>query len=82
MGPRPINNNDTRIELDESEILINTSNIAPQPPETSTTAISVAFGNLTLNCSMRTCSVGAAEEARKRAVLQIDERKFDNILYV
>ena len=35
--------------------------MAPQPPEVSTTAISVALGNLTLNCSMMACSVGGAE---------------------
>ena len=35
--------------------------MAPQPPEVSTTAISVALGNLTLNCSMMPCSVGGAE---------------------
>ena len=37
---------------------MNTSNMAPQPPETSTTAISVAFGNLTLNWSISDFSVG------------------------
>ena len=49
--------------------------MAPQPPEVSTTAISVALGNLTLNCSMMACSVGGAEIIREIEIFlpKIDE---------
>ena len=53
--------------------------MAPQPPEVSTTAISVALGNLTLNCSMMACSVGGAEIIREIEIFlpKIDEVCFE-----